>query len=45
MRERQVLVGKEGRFDNILKLRPPLVFEKKHVDLLVNGLDDALKQL
>ncbi len=45
MRERQVLVGKEGRFDNILKLRPPLVFEKKHVDLLVSGLDDTLKQL
>lgn len=45
MRERQILVGKEGRFDNILKLRPPLVFGKKHVDLLVNGLDDALKQL
>ena len=45
MRERQVLVGKEGRFDNILKLRPPLIFEKKHVDLLVNALDDALKQL
>jgi 4-aminobutyrate aminotransferase-like enzyme len=45
MRERQILVGKEGRFDNILKLRPPLVFGKKHVDLLVNGLEAALKQL
>ena len=45
MRERQILVGKEGRFDNILKLRPSLIFEKKHVDLFVNGLDDALKQL
>ena len=45
MRERQILVGKEGRFNNILKLRPSLIFEKKHVDLFVNGLDDALKQL
>jgi 4-aminobutyrate aminotransferase-like enzyme/Ser/Thr protein kinase RdoA (MazF antagonist) len=45
MRERQVLVGREGRFGNILKLRPPLVFEKQHVDLLVSALDDALNQL
>jgi 4-aminobutyrate aminotransferase-like enzyme/Ser/Thr protein kinase RdoA (MazF antagonist) len=45
MRERQVLVGREGRFGNILKLRPPLVFEHGHVDLFVSALDDALANL
>jgi 4-aminobutyrate aminotransferase-like enzyme len=45
MRARQVLVGKEGRFDNILKLRPPLVFEKAHVDLMISALEDSLNQL
>jgi 4-aminobutyrate aminotransferase-like enzyme/Ser/Thr protein kinase RdoA (MazF antagonist) len=45
MREQRILVGEEGRFSNILKLRPPLVFERKHVDRLVEGLDVCLGQL
>lgn len=45
MRERRVLVGKEGRDGNILKLRPALVFERDHVDLFVAALDDALNTL
>ena len=45
MRTHQVLVGKEGRFGNILKLRPPLVFERKHVDLMLSALDVSLNQL
>jgi 4-aminobutyrate aminotransferase-like enzyme len=39
------LDGEEGRFSHILKLRPPLVFEKKHVDQLVEGLDVCLSQV
>jgi 4-aminobutyrate aminotransferase-like enzyme len=45
MREQQILVGEEGRDSNILKLRPPLVFEKKHADRLVDGLDACLSRL
>lgn len=45
MRERQVLVGREGRYGNILKLRPPLIFTREHVDLFTNALDDALGAL
>ena len=45
MRQRQVLIGREGGFENILKLRPALVFEKKHVDLMISALDDSLNQL
>ena len=45
MRQRQVLIGREGGFDNILKLRPALVFERKHVDLMISALDDSLNQL
>jgi 4-aminobutyrate aminotransferase-like enzyme/Ser/Thr protein kinase RdoA (MazF antagonist) len=45
MRKQRILVGEEGRFSNILKLRPPLVLEKKHVDQLVAGLDVCLSQL
>lgn len=45
MRQRQVLVGSEGRDANILKLRPALVFEHEHVDLFVDALDDSLGAL
>jgi len=45
MRQRHVLVGKEGRYGNILKLRPPLVFQREHVDQFVSALDDSLSEL
>jgi 4-aminobutyrate aminotransferase-like enzyme len=45
MREQRILVGEEGRHSNILKLRPPLVLEKKHADMLVDGLDVCLRRL
>lgn len=45
MRQRHVLVGNEGRDLNVLKLRPALVFQREHVDLLVDALDSALGQL
>jgi 4-aminobutyrate aminotransferase-like enzyme len=31
-----------GRYTNVLKLRPPLVFRPEHVDMLVGTLDDVL---
>lgn len=45
---RGVLVGSTGpNFDsrNILKIRPPLVFDASHIDELVTKLDDALAAL
>ncbi|MGI9234626.1 MAG: aminotransferase class III-fold pyridoxal phosphate-dependent enzyme [Woeseiaceae bacterium] len=45
MRQRQVLVGSEGRDDNILKLRPALIFHRKHVDQFIDALDESLAAL
>jgi 4-aminobutyrate aminotransferase-like enzyme len=45
MRKEHVLVGSEGRDANILKLRPALVFGKKHVDIFVDALDRCLDAL
>jgi len=45
MRERQVLVGKEGRFNNVLKLRPPLILQRSHVDQFVAALDASLSAI
>jgi 4-aminobutyrate aminotransferase-like enzyme/Ser/Thr protein kinase RdoA (MazF antagonist) len=42
MRASGVLIGRTGPRDNVLKIRPPLVFGDEHVDVLVNALDAAL---
>jgi 4-aminobutyrate aminotransferase-like enzyme len=45
MRENGVLISKIGAGDNILKLRPPLVFGRDHADLFVDTLDNALSAI
>jgi 4-aminobutyrate aminotransferase-like enzyme len=42
MRQRGVLVGRTGPHGNVLKIRPPLVFEEQHADQLLTTLDEAL---
>lgn len=42
MRHKGVLMSRIGEHDNILKLRPPLVFSKEHADLLVTTLDEVM---
>jgi 4-aminobutyrate aminotransferase-like enzyme len=37
-----VLIGRTGPRDDVLKIRPPLVFAEEHVDLLVASLERAL---
>ena len=45
MRRERVLVGSEGRGANVLKLRPSLVFRRKHVDVFIEALDRSLDAL
>ena len=45
LRDRNVLVGIAGPHGNILKIRPPLCFERDHADLLVKALFDSLATL
>jgi 4-aminobutyrate aminotransferase-like enzyme len=42
MKERGVLMGRIGQFDNVLKMRPPLPFSRANADLLLATLDDVL---
>src|SRR6185437_3798718 len=42
MRERGILLGTTGPADNVLKIRPPLVFGREHADLLLETLDEVL---
>lgn len=45
LKERGVLLGTTGVFDNVLKIRPPLSFSKQHADLLLTALKDVLAEL
>ena len=42
LREDGILIGRTGRRENVLKIRPPLVFRDTHADLLVSTLQRHL---
>jgi 4-aminobutyrate aminotransferase-like enzyme len=45
MRQNGVLISRIGRHDNILKMRPPMPFNREHADLLLSTLGDCLDKL
>ncbi len=45
MRELGVLVGREGRFGNVFKIRPPMIFRRRHADALIAAMDQAMNEL
>ncbi len=45
LRDEGVLIGGEGKFGNVLKIRPPLVFAREHANIAVTALDSALAKL
>ncbi len=42
LRSRGILIGSIGPHDNILKLRPPMVFGREHADFFLDVLDGVL---
>ena len=42
LRDEGVLVGLTGKHDDVVKIRPPLVFGDEHAELLVTALDRVL---
>jgi len=45
MRDLGVLIGRDGPDGNVLKIRPPLVFDENHALQLTDALDRALGEL
>jgi 4-aminobutyrate aminotransferase-like enzyme len=45
MRDNGVLVGSEGPYGNVIKIRPSLVFRDAHADILIKALDRSLESL
>ncbi|WP_321166270.1 MULTISPECIES: hypothetical protein [unclassified Hydrogenophaga] len=41
-RRHELLLSATGAQANVLKIRPPLVFQREHADLLVERLDEVL---
>jgi 4-aminobutyrate aminotransferase-like enzyme len=44
MRENKVLLGITGPDANVLKIRPPIVFNQEHAELLLESLSNALEK-
>ncbi len=45
MKDEGILIGSTGRFGNVIKIRPPLVFSKENADLLTQKLDKQLLEI
>lgn len=45
MRERGILLGTDGPFHNVVKIRPPMPFDESDADLLLDALASALGAL
>jgi len=42
LRYQRVIVSRDGPDENVIKVKPPLVFSKENVDTLVKALDEGL---
>ena len=45
MKQKGFLISNAGQFRNVLKIRPPLVFQKEHADSLYKVLDETLEEV
>ena len=45
MKQKGFLISNAGQFRNVLKIRPPLVFEKDHVDSLCEVLEETFEEV
>ncbi len=44
MRDKGVLMSTDGPWDNVLKIKPPMCFDKGDADLLLQMLEEALRE-
>jgi len=45
LRDDGFLLGRTGAYNNVVKIRPPLVFTPEHARMLLGGLDRALARV
>ena len=44
MRERGILMSTDGPYHNVLKIKPPMCFDKSNADFLIENLDKVLSE-
>ena len=44
MRDHGILISTDGPLENVLKIKPPIVFSEKNADAVVNALDKILQE-
>ena len=45
MRDKGILLSTDGPYDNVIKIKPPLVFNKENVDNVCENLDSFFKKI
>ena len=45
MRNEKILLSLDGPYSNVMKMKPPLTFNKENADLVVRKLDETLTSL
>ena len=45
MRERGILLSTDGPYDNVIKIKPPLIFNKGNVDKVCENLESFFKKI
>ncbi len=45
LKTQQILLSTDGPLDNVLKIKPPVVFQRSHADQFLQALGDALHRL
>jgi len=44
LKENYILTGSDGKYDEVLKMKPPLCFSKENVDVFISKLDNILTE-
>ncbi|MNW17336.1 hypothetical protein D3C71_2165000 [compost metagenome] len=44
LRHKGILVSRMGPFDNVLKIRPPLIFNRENADELLCKVEECLRE-
>jgi 4-aminobutyrate aminotransferase-like enzyme len=44
-RDNGVISGSDGEFQNCVKMRPPLIVRKEHIDFALDKFDKTLKEM
>ena len=45
MRNWGILLSNDGPYDNVIKIKPPMVFNKKNVDNICQNLENFFKKI